>query len=101
MCYPFRLRLFITCIVGGAAVVCFFAPLRSAQPQDTTSSRTTLYHADPGHLWNRLHAAMFVRVGPDGRAYGQDRLEPLLWPQSKHLLEERSHKRAVALLEEF
>jgi hypothetical protein len=28
-----RFRLFISCIVGGAAVVCFFAPLRSAEPQ--------------------------------------------------------------------
>jgi hypothetical protein len=61
----------------------------------------TLYHADREHLWNRLHAAIFVRVGPDGHAYGQDRLEPLLWVGSRHLLEGPSHKQAVALLEEF
>jgi hypothetical protein len=60
-----------------------------------------LYHPDPTHLWNRLHEALFVRVGPDGRAFGQDRLEPLLWPNSKHLLEQRSHNRALALLDEF
>jgi hypothetical protein len=52
-------------------------------------------------LWNRLHAALFVRVGPDGRAYGQDHLEPLLWVGSRHLLEAQSHRRALALLEEF
>jgi hypothetical protein len=101
MCYPLRFRLFISCIVGGAAVVCFFAPLWSAEPQERASSRPTLYHVDPKHLWNRLHAALFVRLGPDGQAYGQDRLEPLLWVGSRHLLEGRSHKQAVAVLEEF
>ena len=66
-----------------------------------TVAERPLYHADPEHLWNRLHTTLFVRVGPDGRAYGQDRLEPLLWLESTHLLEEKSNKRAVALLEEF
>jgi hypothetical protein len=60
-----------------------------------------MYHADPAHLWNRLHRTLFVRVGPDGRTYGQDRLEPLLWVGSKHLLEGKSHQQAVAVLEEF
>ncbi len=60
-----------------------------------------IYDADPQHLWNRLHAALFLRVGPDGHVYGQDRLEPLLWPQSMHLLEEQSHDRVVAVLKEF
>jgi hypothetical protein len=45
--------------------------------------------------------ALFVRVGPDGRTYGQDRIEPLLWPESKHLLVGASHNRAIALLKEF
>ena len=61
----------------------------------------SLYHADPEHLWNRLHETLFVRIGPDGRAYGQDRLEPLLWLESTHLLEEKSNKKAVTILEEF
>jgi hypothetical protein len=70
-------------------------------PPAMTSSEQSMYHAKPEHLWNRLHTAMFVRVGPDGHAYGQDRLEPLLWGRSKHLLEEKSNKQVVALLEEF
>jgi hypothetical protein len=101
MCHLYAFRLFASCLVAGAAVVSFFVSLAPAVPPKERSSEWSVYHADPEHLWNRLHAAMFVRVGPDGRVYGQDRLEPLLWPQSKHLLEERSHKRAVALLEEF
>jgi hypothetical protein len=94
-------RLFASSLVAGVAVVCVFASVGPTAVQDKTPSDRPLYHADPRHLWNRLHEALFVRIGPDGRAYGQDRLEPLLWPRSSHLLEERSHKRAVALLEEF
>jgi hypothetical protein len=59
------------------------------------------YDADPAHLWNRLHEALLVRIGPDGHAYGRDRLEPYLWPQTKHLLEPDSCDRAVRLLDEF
>src|SRR5215471_2768407 len=72
-----------------------------ADPAHKPAPSRSVYHTDPKHLWNRLYEALFVRVGPDGRTYGQDRLEPLLWRQSKHLLEERSNKRAVAHLEEF
>lgn len=82
-------------------VVGSIAPLGPALMANETASRPSVYHTDPEHLWNRLHDAIFVRVGPDGQDYGQDRLEPLLWPQSGHLLEERSNKRAVAILEEF
>ena len=63
---------------------------------ETPAPRPAHYHADSEHLWNRLHAALFVRG-----AYGQDRFEPLLWADSKHLLEARSNERASALLEEF
>jgi hypothetical protein len=94
-------RLFAFCLVPGVALVCFFASLGLAESPAKTSSARSIYQPDPEHLWNRLHEAMFVRIGPDGRAYGQDRLEPLLWRGSKHLLEEKSNSRVVALLEEF
>ena len=60
-----------------------------------------LYHDDPQHLWNRLHDAMFVRVGADGVEYGRDRIEPLLWRESKHLLGGASHDRLLSVLAEF
>jgi len=94
-------RLFTICLVTGVPLVCFFVSLGLAESPEKTSSERSLYHADPRHVWNRLHEALFVRVGPDGIVYGQDRLEPLLWSDSKHLLEERSHNRAVAVLKEF
>src|SRR5215468_1451917 len=101
MYHSHTFRLFAFCLVAGAALVCFFAPLGPAESPAKTAPELAMYHADPEHLWNRLHKALFVRVGPDGRTYGQDRLEPLLWTGSKHLLEEKSNKRAVALLKEF
>jgi hypothetical protein len=101
MCDPLRLRLIVSCVVAGAAAACVFVPAGPASPADEASPSRAVYHTDPEHLWNRLHESLFVRIGPDGRTYGQDRLEPLLWAHSKHLLEERSHGRAMAVLEEF
>ena len=85
-------------LAANIAVVCsalLIVPAGRAA-DETPAPRPTHYHADPEHLWNRLHEALFVRG-----AYGQDRLEPLLWADSKHLLEARSNERASALLEEF
>lgn len=98
---PYAIRLFALRLVTGLGLLCFFASWGPVESAAQTASQQSMYHADPEHLWNRLHTALFVRVGPDGRTYGQDRLEPLLWGGSKHLLEDASRKRAVALLEEF
>src|SRR3954451_16665739 len=92
---------FACCLVAGGGPLCSSPPAGSAEPRAEAASGRALYHPDPGHLWNRLHEALFVRVGPDGRAYGRDRLEPLLWYASKHLLEDRPRDRLLALLDEF
>ena len=94
-------------IVAGLALLLVGAGLRGAPappnggPPSTPAAPDPLYHPDPNHLWNRVHAALFVRTGPDGRTYGHDRLEPLLWAQSKHLADGPAADRAVAVLEEF
>lgn len=84
------------------AAVALVATLGFA-PQTTRSAAPIqpLYHRDPQHLWNRLHDTLFVRVGPDGRQYGRDRVDPLLWIGSKYLLQGGAHERAVRLLTEF
>ena len=61
----------------------------------------TLYDPNPAHIWNRLHATLFVRQAPSGAIYGQDSLDPLLWGFSTHLLEPKSHSHAVRILDEF
>ena len=63
--------------------------------------QVTIYDPDPQHLWNRLHRALWVRTGPDGKEYGHDRLDPLLWPETKYLVEGKSHEQAIAVLDEF
>src|SRR5947207_9428521 len=64
--------------------------------------KVTVYDPDPQHLWNRLHRALWVRPGPDGKEYGHDRLDPLLWSETRrHLLEGKSHEQAIAVLDEF
>jgi hypothetical protein len=101
MSHPLRFRLFASCIVAAAAAICFVAAEGPASSADEPVRSGAIYHADSKHLWNRLHEALFVRVGPDGRTYGRDRIEPLLWPESKHLLVGASHDRAITLLNEF
>jgi hypothetical protein len=73
----------------------------AAEPKDREPVGTALYHRDHDHLWNRAHSALLIRIGPDGRTYGEDRLEPLLWTDTDHLLDGSSADRAVAVLEEF
>jgi len=67
----------------------------------SSTEPATLYDPDPAHLWNRLHEALFVRTASDGSRYGQDELDPLLWPKSKYLLAGEHHKRVLGLLDEF
>jgi hypothetical protein len=97
MCRAFCFRYFAA---GAMAFVCAVMA-GPAFPADEASANRPVYHPDPAHLWNRLHEALLVRRGPDGKTYGQDRLEPLLWPESKHLLVGVAHKTALAVLEEF
>jgi hypothetical protein len=66
-----------------------------------TAQDVRTYDHDPGHLWNRLHAALFIRTAADGTTYGHDRLDPLYWGRTEHLLEERSHRQALQVLDEF
>ena len=81
--------------------------LRAAEPSQSKPasssgpSKVAVYDADPGHLWNRLYAALYVRTTDDGQSYGQDDLDPFLWPSSTYLLTEPRHGQILALLNEF
>jgi hypothetical protein len=67
----------------------------------TAGPVNAIYDRDPQHLWNRIHEAIFVRVGSDGREHGWDRLDPLVWTQSVHLTGGDSRERLVSVLNEF
>ena len=67
----------------------------------STAIKVTIYHPDSQHVWNRLHRALWVRIGPDGKEYGHDRRDPLLWTETKYLVEGKPHELAIAVLDEF
>ena len=60
-----------------------------------------VYDPDPAHVWNRLHRSLFARTGRDGREYGRDELDPLLWDSTGHLLGGESNRQASERLDEF
>lgn len=94
-----KLALLPVSLLGGVCLLITTVQV-AADPKEETPPQA-IYDKDRGHLWNRVHAALFIRTGPDGRSYGEDRLEPLLWKDTEHLLTGKSAARAVAVLDEF
>ncbi|HXQ37938.1 MAG TPA: hypothetical protein VN843_28280 [Anaerolineales bacterium] len=43
----------------------------------------------------------YRRVAKDGKEYGMDELDPLLWFDTTHLLTGASHQQAIQVLDEF
>jgi hypothetical protein len=62
---------------------------------------STIYDADPHHLWNRLNETLFLRTAADGKGFGLDELDILYWHSTRHLLEGPSRQKAVDVLDEF
>ena len=61
----------------------------------------TLFSKDPENIWNRLYRQLRVRYAHDGKEYGFADLDPLLWRETKYLLEGDSNKRTLDLLDAF
>ncbi len=95
-----RLAAFPAMLVAWACLLVTLGRV-PVSPKEKNPPPWAIYDIDPDHLWNRVHAAFMVRLGPDGRIYGGDRLEPLLWSNSRYLLEGKAADRAAAVLEEF
>jgi hypothetical protein len=57
-----------------------------------------IYDASPAHLWNRLHAALYVREDIPSTAQVPDALDPPLWPNTQYLLAKPSHERLLGIL---
>jgi hypothetical protein len=52
-------------------------------------------------MWNRLYRCFYRREGRDGREYGYDELDPLLWWSTKYLLKKPAYQDAIVVLDEF
>ena len=72
-------------------------PMNPAMPGSVWS----VYDPDPAHLWNRVFRQLYRRTTAAGQEYGANELDPLLWQDTTHLLEENSHRPAVRVLDEF
>jgi hypothetical protein len=100
-------------IIGSITAFSGFAPghnqanvhLRDSTPLSSNSLAAAeswrLYDPDPNHVWNRLYRSLFGRMGRDGREYGYDELEPLLWSQTKYLLINPANQQAITILDKF
>ena len=72
-----------------------------AAPARTEPAGWGVYDPDPEHVWNRLYRSLYSRVTRDGREYGRDELDPLLWVSTEHLLGGASNRQASERLGEF
>jgi hypothetical protein len=82
------------------ATAVVFSPWKLAADQRPLSS-VKVFDPDPNHIWNRTYACLFTRRSADGKEYGVDALDPLLWWQTRYLLIGDSHRRVLACLDDF
>jgi hypothetical protein len=72
-----------------------------ASSSSESSYGCCVYDSNPTHIWNQLFSELFIRQDREGRKYGVDELDPLLWTETRFLLSEPSHGSALRILDEF
>jgi len=86
----------------GAAAEGDFGAVQKGSRCAQGSEAWRVYDDDAGHLWNRLYRSLYLRAARDGREFGRDEVDPLLWSgTSEHLLGGESYAQASACLDEF
>jgi hypothetical protein len=89
-------------LVAGVCVWCAGAFGQGQDPSQGSSQRhAALFNPDPEHVSNRLYRHVHIRSSSDGKEYGFEDLDPLLWRDTKYLLGGDSNKKALDLLDEF
>ncbi len=88
-------------LTGIAALLLVAISSQEMVKGDSPGGESTIYDASPQHLWNRMNDTLFIRTGTNGIKYGYDEIDPLIWENSKYLLQGDLHRRAVAVLDEF
>jgi hypothetical protein len=95
------MRLFITVMLLMVVPMTLREVAVPAAASESSEKVGALYDPNPAHIWNRLYDALLIREGPTGAKYGADSLDPLLWRDTKHLLAQPSHARALRVLDQF
>lgn len=76
------------------------APVNEVHPT-AENADWNIYDPDPDHIWNRVFRQFYRRTTKDGTEYGSDELDPLLWFDTTYLLDGKSHRQAIQVLDEF
>src|ERR1700733_5106628 len=74
---------------------------RETPASQRASGSVSIYDPDSRHIWNRVHAAFFVRDDLPGTELVPDALDPPFWYHTTYLLTEPSHGQALRVLDEF
>jgi len=60
-----------------------------------------VYDPNPDHLWNQVFRQLYRRTSVDGKDYGSNELDPLLWFDTTYLLNGTSHQQTIQVLDDF
>ncbi|HEX4749508.1 MAG TPA: hypothetical protein VH302_08210 [Bryobacteraceae bacterium] len=82
----------VNSVTGAITRFCLLAILVTSL---SGSQQVALYSLDSDNIWNRIHRVLHVRESADGRECGGDEIDPLLWPETQHLLMGKSHAGAL------
>jgi hypothetical protein len=55
----------------------------------------SVYDPDPDHPRNRVFRQLYRRIATNGKEYGSDELDPLLWEDTTYLLDGTSYQQAI------
>jgi hypothetical protein len=95
------MRLFVLVMLLAIVLTGIWEMAVPGTASESAEKTGDVYDPSHTHIWNRLHEALLIREGPTGAQYGAESLDPLLWPQTKHLLTQPSHERALRVMDEF
>jgi hypothetical protein len=90
-CVTFALLVAATALCG----------LRLSWAAQCSPNTLTIFDSDPSHIWNWTYRCLFVRQDVEGKEYGEDTLDPYLWPSTRYLLDGESHRRALSGLDKL
>ena len=95
------MRLFIGVLLLAVLSVGLWGTARPNSWFHGTASSVAFYDPNSSHLWNQLHAVLFIRPDVPGTESVPDSLDPPLWYHTQYLLEKSSHESALRILDEF
>lgn len=105
MTKAFYIVLIILVLIGCTSNVQprpFSTPTHGTQTVPASKeSAWNVYDPSPDHIWNRVFRQFYLRIARDGKEYGLNELDPLLWLDTTYLLSGDSYQQAIEVLDKF